>query len=41
MSKVRFLVAGNSFLTLKITFENVLYPYPLYSGCILGVFLAP
>ena len=29
---------GNSFLTIKITFENVLYPYPVYSVYILGVF---
>ena len=29
---------GNSSLTIKITFENVLYPYPVYSVYILGVF---
>ena len=29
---------GNSFLTIKITFENVLYPYPVYSGCNVGIF---
>ena len=37
MSKMGFLVAGNSFLTIKITLENVLYTYWVYSGCIVGV----
>ena len=38
MSKVGFLWVGNSFLIFRITFENVLYPYPVYSVYILGVF---
>ena len=38
MSKMRFFGTGNSFLTIKITFENVLYPYPVYSGCNVGIF---
>ena len=38
MSKMGFLGAGNSFLAIKITFDNVLYPYRVYLGCILGVF---
>ena len=37
MSKMGFSWAGNSFLTIKITFENVLYTYWVYSGCIVGV----
>ena len=37
MSKMGFLWAGNSFLTIKITLENVLYTYWVYSGCIVGV----
>ena len=31
MSKMRFFGTGNSFLTIKMTFENVLYPYRVYS----------
>ena len=38
MSKMGFSWVGNSFLTIKITFENVLYPYRVYSGCIVGLF---
>ena len=37
MSKVGFSWAGNSFLTIEITFENVLYLYRVYLGCIVGV----
>ena len=37
MSKMGFSWVGNSFLTIQITVENVLYLYPVYSGCIAGV----
>ena len=37
MANMGFLGSGNSFLTIKITFENVLYLYRVYLGCIVGV----
>ena len=37
MANMEFLELENSILTFKISIENVLYLYPVYSGCIVGV----
>ena len=35
---MRFLWVESSFLALKMTQDKLLYPYPVYLGCIWGVF---